>query len=150
MFKINRKIEYALIALKHMHGKDPGSRVSAKEICDVYQTPFDPMSRVLQLLAQKGILNAEHGAKGGYQLIKDLSQVSLYDLTLIIVGPIEIANCFSGDFSRCEMTGCCNVIAPMVHFNEKLHEFLKTIKVKDLISSTHTREKVIRSKPVKV
>lgn len=64
MFKINRKIEYALIALKHMSHKKPGQLTSAKEICDIYRTPFDPTSRVLQILSQNGILQAEQGARG--------------------------------------------------------------------------------------
>ncbi len=65
MFKINRKIEYALIALKYMSHKAPGQITSAKEICDMYNTPFDPTSRVLQIMAQHGIVQAEQGAKGG-------------------------------------------------------------------------------------
>src|ERR1044072_7238661 len=66
MFKINRKLEYALFSLRYMSAKAPGQLTSAKEICDIYHTPFDPTSRVLQIMAQHGILRAEQGAHGGY------------------------------------------------------------------------------------
>ena len=80
MNKINRKVEYALIALKHMRGKAPGELTSAKEISSIYGSPFDVTARVMQVLTQKNILRSEQGAHGGYQITKDLNRVSVYDL----------------------------------------------------------------------
>ncbi|MBI3315110.1 MAG: hypothetical protein HYZ86_04155 [Candidatus Omnitrophica bacterium] len=57
MFKINRKLEYALISLRHMSAKAPGQLTSAKEICDIYNTPFDPTSRVLQIMARSSTVS---------------------------------------------------------------------------------------------
>ena len=148
MFKINRKIEYALIALKHMSQNHAGELTSAKEICDIYHIPFDPTSRVLQLMAQNGILKAEHGAYGGYQILKDLSKVTFSDLTQIIVGPIEIVNCFHKNFSHCELTGHCNVISPMLNLNEKVGQLFRTISIKDLVESKNPAERSIKLKPI--
>ena len=39
---MNRKIEYALIALKYMRHKNADEVTSAKEICAMYEIPFDP------------------------------------------------------------------------------------------------------------
>ena len=148
MFKINRKLEYALISLRHMSFKTPGQLSSAKEICDVYHTPFDPTSRVLQIMAQHEVLRAEQGAHGGYQVIKDLSKITLYDLTRMIEGPIEIVSCFHGNYSHCDMTASCNVISPMLNLNEKIDSLFKTINVCELISSRNQGERQIRSKPI--
>ena len=148
MFKINRKIEYALIALKYMSHKAPGQITSAKEICDMYHTPFDPTSRVLQIMSQEGILQAEQGAKGGYQVIKDLSKVSMRELSDMIIGPIEIAGCFHGDNSNCGITATCHIIAPMLNLNEKLNKLFAEIMVTDLIESRHHGEKSIRQKTI--
>ena len=52
MIKIHRKVEYSLIALKHMSDRKPGQLTSAKEIAEVYGIPFDTVSRVLQQMAQ--------------------------------------------------------------------------------------------------
>ncbi len=150
MFKINRRIEYALIALKHMSTKHPGQLTSAKEICDVFHTPFDPTSRVLQIMTQHEILQAEQGAKGGYQIIKDLSKITLKELSDMITGPIEIANCFHKGFSTCDMTSGCRIIAPMLNLNEQINKLFGTIVVSDLIQSKHQAEKQIREKKVKV
>src|SRR3989338_788088 len=102
MFKVNRKIEYALIALRYMNSK-PKDLVSAKEICDTYKTPFDTTSRVLQIMTQKGIVKAEHGAYGGYTINKDLTKVTLLELVEMILGPMKIANCFSKKYSACDL-----------------------------------------------
>ncbi|MBP9855049.1 MAG: Rrf2 family transcriptional regulator [Candidatus Omnitrophica bacterium] len=146
MFKINRKIEYALIALKHMSHKGPGQLTSAKEICDIYHTPFDPTSRVLQIMAQQEILQAEQGAKGGYQIICDLSKLSLCDLSLIIVGPIEIASCLHGDHSSCEINHTCQIISPMLSLNESVNKLFSSISIGQLLECKHSGEKNIRFK----
>ena len=146
MFKINRKIEYALIALKHMSQRE--KLTTAKEICDIYHTPFDPTSRVLQLMAQEGILKAEHGAHGGYQITKDLSKITFGELIAIILGPMEIVNCFHEHSSHCELTPSCNVISPMLRLNEKVNQLFQTVTIQELIESKHSAEKTIRLKPI--
>ena len=148
MFKINRKLEYALIALRHMSSKAPGQLTSAKEICDIYRSPFDPTSRVLQIMVQHEVLRAEQGSHGGYQITKDLAKLTLFELAEMIEGPIQIVNCFHGNYSHCEMTSSCNVISPMLNLNDKIGKFFETISVKDLIQSKNQAEKSIRNKPV--
>jgi Rrf2 family transcriptional regulator, nitric oxide-sensitive transcriptional repressor len=149
MFKINRKIEYALISLKHMSRKSPGQITSAKEICDMYGTPFDPTSRVLQIMAQHNILQAEQGAKGGYIIVRDLSKISVRELSDMIIGPIEIVSCFHGDHSSCEITATCHIISPMLNLNERINRMFGEITVADLIESRHHGEKSIRQKTIK-
>ncbi len=147
MFKINRKIEYALIAIKHMSSKSPGQLTSAKEVCDIYHTPFDPTSRVLQIMTQHNVLHAEQGAKGGYQIIKNLGNFSMKDLSDMIIGPIEIANCFHGkDYSECTISPTCRIIAPMLNLNENIKELFDTIMIGDLLNSKNQAEKEIRAK----
>ncbi len=148
MLKINRKIEYALIAIKHMRHAYPGQLISAKDICDTYKTPFDTTSRVLQIMVQHGIVQAEHGAHGGYQIVKDLSKISLLELVNMIEGPVEIANCFHGNYSHCELTADCNVISPMLNLNARMSELFKTITIRELIESRHSGDKAIREKQI--
>ena len=150
MFKINRKIEYALIALRHMKHKNEKQLTSAKEICEVHHIPFDPTSRVLQIMTQQGILHAEQGAKGGYHIKRDLSEITMKDLSELIAGPIEIANCFHHNgHELCEITHSCQIISPMLQLNEHINELFSKLSVQQLLEARHQQEQNIRSKDKK-
>ena len=47
MLKISRKVEYALIALRHFHGQDMGKLTSAKELAQTYGVPQELLAKVL-------------------------------------------------------------------------------------------------------
>jgi len=132
MNKLNRKLEYALMALKHMSQKIPGELTSAKEVSENYSTPFDATARVMQAMAQKGLLRAEHGAFGGYQITKDLSKVTMLHLLDIIEGPTAMVKCFTKE-SPCEIQGTCNILSPVQVLQSKLNEFYGNITLKELL-----------------
>lgn len=132
MNKLNRKLEYALMALKHMSAKIPGELTSAKEVSENFSTPFDATARVMQVMAQKGLLRAEHGAFGGYQITKDLSKVTMLQLLEIIEGPTAMVKCMFKE-SHCEIHGTCNIASPIQLLQNKLNEFYGNITLKELL-----------------
>ena len=135
MNKINRKVEYALISLKHMRAKTPGELTSAKEISTLFGCPFDVISRVLQTLGKRGIIRSEQGAHGGYQINKDLSRVSFFELNEVVLGRVAVAKCLHTEAGEapCEMRSTCNIVSPLTAFSRKLSEFYKSLSVADLL-----------------
>ncbi|MFP4473429.1 MAG: RrF2 family transcriptional regulator [Candidatus Omnitrophota bacterium] len=147
MFKLNKKIKYALIALKHINGVQNDQLTSAKDICASYGIPFDPTARTLQLLAQDGILRAAQGARGGYRLNCDLDKVSLKDLSDILIGPVKMADCLGDDEFRCSCIEQCIVISPLIVLNDRIDHFLKDISIKSLITAQpRPDEELIRAR----
>jgi Rrf2 family protein len=132
MNKVHRKIEYSLIALKHMVNKKPGELTTAKEIAETYRSPFDVTARVMQTLAQKGVLKSEQGAHGGYLIQKDLAKLSVLDLIEILNGPSKIVKCQT-DREGCEMIDHCNIISPINTLNAKLNHFYQSLNLRDLL-----------------
>lgn len=141
MFKLNRKMEYALMALKHMSQKRPGEISTAKEIADTYGCSFDTIARVLQILTHKGWLQSSHGVAGGYQIIKDLAQISFYDLSEAILGPMKLVRCLS---SSCRIQSHCNIVSPAQSLNQHLMEFYQSLSLQDLLHDSGPRNKKIR------
>ncbi len=143
MNKINRKLEYALIALKHMKTKSPGELSTAKEISQHFNMPFDATARVMQILAQKGILKSEQGVNGGYQLVKDLNKLSLGELMSFILGPVHLAKCLhQEDASQppCEILEHCSIMSPMTTLNRKLNDFYDSIRLGELLDNKSARQ----------
>lgn len=136
MNRIHRKLEYALIALKHMSSKRPGELTTVKEICQKYKTPFDATARVLQQMVQGKFLKSEQGAYGGYLIQRDLSRVNLLELIEKVVGPVEMVKCMSDAPSDepCELRDSCNIMFPLIHLNEKLLRFYEGMNIQDLLT----------------
>jgi Rrf2 family protein len=134
MNRLNRKVEYALMALKYMAEKPASSLTSAKEISDRLDLPFDATARVLQAMAHAEILRVVQGAHGGYGIAKDLKQVSFHDLVGHIEGPLEIARCLHGE--GCELLAKCNIQSPMNVLNHKLLKFYQNLALAEVLQVT--------------
>jgi Rrf2 family transcriptional regulator, nitric oxide-sensitive transcriptional repressor len=132
MNRLNRKVEYALMALKVMAAKRAGELTSAKEVVEVTGCPFDAVARVLQQLGQKGVLRSEHGAHGGYVLIRDLTKLSFLELTEILLGPVGVAKCLQED-PGCDLRTRCNIVSPVSVLNRRLMEFYADLSVGELL-----------------
>lgn len=132
MNRLNRKVEYALMALKVMAAKRQGELTSAKEVVEQTGCPFDATARVMQQMVQKGILRSEQGAHGGYVLVRDLNKISFYDLNEMILGKMAVAKCLHGEDS-CELMGKCNIMSPITALHRKLSEFYQALSVGELL-----------------
>lgn len=135
MNRINRKVEYALMALKHMSQKRPGELTSAKEIADHLRIPFDATARVLQVMTNRQVLRSEQGVQGGYQITKDLGKVSLMELVEMIEGPVAVARCahLGESEDACRVQGTCNITAPISYLNGRINEFYRGLSIKQIL-----------------
>ena len=148
MIKMNRNIEYALMALQFIKGQGQGRPVSVKEICEKLSSPFDSTSRVLQKMSRSQWLSSTQGANGGYLLNENLfAGVSLHDLIELISGGLKLVKCIDGD---CEFTSSCNIQTPVNRLNNGLVGYYKTVFVKDLLSDTKIKLKPTLSVQVRL
>lgn len=135
MFKSNKKLGYALIALKHMFNKHQGELTSAKELSEHYKIPFDAISRVLQTMTRAGLLRSEQGIHGGYIIQKDFALVSFLDLIQIIMGSANVTHCMSHKECDCALTKTCNIVSPIEWLNARLKSFYATVTLKQLLGT---------------
>ena len=130
MFKITRKLEYALIALRHIQGQSEDKVVSAKEISGVYRIPLQLLAKILQELSKHDILEAIQGAHGGYKLKKSLDQMNLTALIKILEGPIGIMDC-SLD-TNCVQLDICNIRKPINRVNDAIISMFDNLTLSEI------------------
>ena len=130
MFKITRKLEYALIALRYIQGQSEDKVVSAKEISGVYRIPLQLLAKILQELTKHNILEATQGAHGGYKLKKSLDQMNLTALIKILEGPIGIMDC-SID-TNCVQLDICNIRKPISRVNDAIISMFDNLTLSEI------------------
>lgn len=141
MLKINKKVEYALMALKFMaekksENKSEAALISAREVCDHFHTPFDTTAKVMQVMNNHDILTSVKGIRGGYLLNKGLNQITYMDLVQIIEGKEELGRICSNHKGTCELLGVCNISTPVENLNRKLNSFLEKLTLEELLQGT--------------
>lgn len=136
MNKISKKTEYALMALKYFKDQSvedgTGPLVSAKDLAEKTHAPFEVIARVLQALSSRGILKAEYGVSGGYQLAKNLEDISVFDLMSIVESTNDLAKCLGSD-TECELSPKCTIISPITQLNHKVKNFYKSISLAEVL-----------------
>lgn len=133
MLKVNKKVEYALMALKHMSSKKDGELTTARELCEKFNLPFDPVSKVMQALNTSGIVSSIKGAKGGYQIAKDLATVTYMELNSVIEGKNTIQLC-GEDKDCCDRKEVCIIKGSIDKLSSELYNHLEKITLKDLLT----------------
>ena len=100
MFRLSKKTDYCLQALKHIlsKGSEPSS---AREISETYDIPFEVLAKLLQTLARKGILVSQHGTKGGYSPARNSGSVTIRDVMEAIEGPVALVSCAGSPRRAC-------------------------------------------------
>src|SRR5215470_2070491 len=112
MLRLSKKADYALIAMKHLAVRGDrvaGGSSSAREIAELYDIPIELMAKVLQRLVRRGLLASQQGTRGGYQLARVPTAISVADVIQAIDGPVAVTACSSSDDGACEQFAKCNV-----------------------------------------
>ena len=133
MLRLSKKSDYALMAMKHLALRGDGSHAtaSAREIAELYDIPIELMAKVLQRLVRRGLLASQQGTRGGYQLARMPSQISVADVIQAIDGPVTVTAC-STDDGQCEQFAKCNVRDPLWRVRERILSALGECTIAEL------------------
>jgi FeS assembly SUF system regulator len=130
MLRLSKKADYALMALQHLARRGEQSS-SAREIAEQYDIPIDLLAKVLQRLTRRGLLASQQGTRGGYQLARPATAISVADVIQAIDGPVTVTAC-STTVATCEQFAKCNIRDPRWRVKERILTALGTCTVSEL------------------
>ncbi|MGA2669533.1 MAG: Rrf2 family transcriptional regulator [Ignavibacteria bacterium] len=134
MFKLSKKVEYGLIAVKHIAEEGKINPCSAKEISEEYKIPYELLSKILQKLTREKILYSIQGIKGGYKLSKKPEKISLSSVMTAIEGNSYILDCgLHDDPGSCKIYSTCSINNPLQKIQKGISRFFNTTKVSEIV-----------------
>ena len=134
MLKLNKKTEYALLAIKLLASRGD-SALSARGIAEHYGLPEVVLAKVLQTLKRGGVVGSTKGAAGGYRLAHPLAGLRVTDVFDLFSEPMALVECVD-EHDTCAHHAACDIRGPMVTLNAAIHQLLAGMSLADLFAVT--------------
>lgn len=93
MLGISNKTIYAVAALQELDNIEKDKVLKIKEIASLANIPQNFLEQILLEMKKQGLLISTKGAHGGYRLAKDLKDISLKDVVIILESDIFSNTC---------------------------------------------------------
>lgn len=148
MFSLTKKVEFALIILKHFEersllaakkNREEKIIARANEIANAYKISESFVAKIMQKLNKHEILFSIQGAQGGYYVKESIEGISLLTLMEILEGRFTIVNCINEDKECIHNTGC-SIIDPMRNLNNRFRDIYQNITVGEILQPVSTNE----------
>jgi len=136
MFRLNRKTEYALMALQHLLLLPSGIRASARSVAESCDVPEGLVAKVLQELRHEELISSTRGAQGGYALEADLSAFSFQWFLERFEGQAHLVDCAQTE--TCEKLGSCGIQGPMLAVNDAIRDCLDSLSLQEVLDPSAT------------
>ena len=130
--QITRETDYAIRCVYYLAGKKD-EVIMVDEIAREMCTPKSFLSKILQKLARADIVKSYRGDKGGFQLSRDPSKISLLDVIEAVQGPVAMNIC-AVDKKACKLSSTCAIHPVWVDVRAKVEKLLRSKKISGLKS----------------
>lgn len=134
MFQLSKKVEYALIAIRHMASNSRWQIYTTKEIADKYHLPYELLAKIMQRLAKQGFIISHQGVNGGYALARNPEELKISEIINAIEGKtaVTIVQCESGNSAECSISATCTIKNPLVKLQTNINKVLDDLTVLEM------------------
>jgi Rrf2 family protein len=128
MLRLSKKTDYGLMALIHLAHGSGRVACSAREIARSYDIPPHLMAKVLQKMAQSGIVVSHQGTHGGYSLGRPAHLINAAEVIESIEGPFSMTSCVS-ETGYCLQFEKCTIKSPLQLLSDSVILMLRRMTV---------------------
>jgi Rrf2 family protein len=134
MLRLSKRVEYGLIAVRHMASEPMGTVFTAKELAEKLDTPYELLAKVLQKLARGGVVVSQQGNNGGYALAHRPEEITISS----VIRTIEqerpmIAECYSDGPDSCFLFDNCTIRVPLEKIQRDIDQLFDKMTVLEIV-----------------
>ncbi|MBI0533982.1 SUF system Fe-S cluster assembly regulator [Roseomonas sp. KE2513] len=130
MLRLSKLADYAVVLLARL-GQEDGLH-TAPALSSATGIAEPTVAKVLRMLSQASLVEAQRGARGGHRLARPISSIPLSDVIVAMDGPIALTACVDGATGGCEAEGHCPVRGRWDPVNEAVRAALSAVTIADL------------------
>jgi len=135
MFQLSKKVEYGLIAMRHMAMSRRGHIITTKEIADLYQIPYDLLAKVMQKLTKEKFISSYQGVHGGYVLSRPPGELKVSAIINAIEGrqSVSIIQCEAEPSENCLIHTTCTIKNPLVRLQSSINKVFDEMSIMEMV-----------------
>jgi Rrf2 family protein len=134
MVRLSKKVEYGLIAIRHVAARTNGHIVTAREIADTYGISYELLAKVLQRMAKAGLIISHQGVNGGYSLAKNPVEITVSMIINVIEGNVPmIAQCMVDGPSSCGVFDVCTIKSPLHKVQANIERAFESMTLAEIV-----------------
>ena len=134
MLRLSKRIEYGIIAMRHMAVKNCDEVTTAKEISEQYEIPFELLAKVLQRLAKKRLIISHQGVRGGYTLVRNAADIPLSRIICAIEDNVPaIIQCVAESPEACSIWNTCTIRDPLIKIQSGIDQMFNKMTLREIV-----------------
>ncbi len=107
MLRISKMTDYGVLLMAQM-ARAPEQVYNAAELAALLRMTIPTVSKLLKLLARRGLLASYRGTKGGYRLARPPQDITLIEIIDVIEGHLGLTECTAVE-GACVQEACCSL-----------------------------------------
>lgn len=138
--KISTKGRYALRMMIDMAQHQKHGPVALKDISDRQNVSKKYLEQIALVLSRDGVMQGTRGHQGGYRLIADPKDCSVYDILESVEGSMHPVACLDHAPNDCERCNGCETLYIWQGLDEVIQNYLRGITLQDVLDKMQVKE----------
>ncbi len=136
---LRRDTDYALRAMVYLAGHCGNWPVSAREVAQRADIPYQLACKLLQKLHIAKLVKSSMGPKGGFELSRQPSAISVLKLVKAIQGRLSLNRCLL-NADACSYHRQCRISKKLAELQQQMESFLNNVTLDELAKSGSVRK----------
>ncbi len=120
----SKTVVHGVYILCYLNRQEKGSVVPASVIAEAMGVPPEQAAKILQLLANAGIVTSVRGRRGGYQVAKQPEQITMAEL-IDVLGPADTTSALGPRPCPALPGDACITFEGLMHVHDKVKDMLR-------------------------
>ena len=120
---ITTKGRYAIRIMLDIAEHGTGDFIPMKDIAARQEISLKYTDSIMPGLRKAGLVETSHGRGGGYRLLKEPSQINIWEILCATEGDMAPVSCLSADAKPCERATQCRTVGIWTEYYTLTQEF---------------------------